>query len=267
MNRALVGVRCRILQAVLVLATVLSIPAQHATAATPALDIYGIWIGVGPGRPDIDPRWRNKPFAPTPEFTEWGAAESRQLGRLGTEMGTPGQCDPVHPVQFLNGSGLFPLQILHGGNQIVMLSEWVGVPRRIYTDGRGHPADLDPTWEGHSIGHWAGNVLVIDTIGFNGRSRPLNAYAANAVNATPESVAVPRFPGSDQLHLAERIQLVGDGNILEVAMTITDPKTYIRPFTTTAYYERRPDIDMQEYVCADNTRIADEGHPVEGTTP
>lgn len=266
MNEAVVGLRWRTLH-VFLAAVALSISAQRAIAATPEPDIYGIWIGVGPGRPDIDPRWRNKRFTPTPEFTAWGAAESQRLGRIGTEIAPAGQCDPVHPVQFLNGSGLFPLQILRGANQIVMLSEFVSVPRRIYMDGRGHPADVDPSWEGHSIGHWEGNVLVIDTVGFNGRSRPLNSYAAAAVDASPESVTVPRLPGSDQLHLAERIQLVGDGNILEVAMVITDPKTYIRPFTATTYYERRPDIDMQEYVCADNTRVADEGHTEEGTTP
>lgn len=243
--------------------TLLCPPVNRATAATPAPDLFGIWIGVGPGRPDIDPRWRNKPFSPVPEFTEWGAAESRRLGRLGTETGTPGECDPINPVQFMSGSGLFPIQILEGSNQIVMLNEWVAVPRRIYTDGRSHPADLDPTWHGHSIGHWDGDVLVVDTVGLNGRTRPLNGYVANAVNATPESTRIPRLPASDQMHIVERIRLVGDGNILEVAMTITDPKTYVRPFESTSYFERRPDIDMQEYVCRDNARTADEGHPTE----
>lgn len=240
--------------------TALFVSVQEATAAGQNPNISGIWIGIGPGRPDIDPRWRNRPFSPAPEFTRWGAEESRKLGRLGTETGTPGACNPVHPVQFMSPAGLFPLQVLRGSNQIVMLNEWVAVPRRIYTDGRDHPTDLDPTWEGHSIGRWEGDVLVIDTIGFNGRARPLNGYAANAVNATPESVKIPRLPASEQMHLVERIRLVGDGNFLEVTTTVTDPKTYVRPFTSTGYHERRPDIDMQEYFCSDNVRTGDEGH-------
>jgi hypothetical protein len=238
---------------------------QHATAAsaTPASqkpNIFGIWLGFGNNRPDIDARWRNKPYSPTPELTKWGAEQSRELGRLGTETGTPGACEPAHPVQFLGGGTLFPLQILDGGNQIVMLNEWIAVPRRIYMDGRGHPPELDPTWQGHSIGHWEGDVLVIDTVGLNGRTRPLNGYAANAVDATPESVKAPRLPASDQMHLVERLRLVGDGSLLEITRTITDPKTYLRPFTSTAYQERRPDIDVQEYYCIDNLRNTDEGH-------
>lgn len=233
---------------------------QDAPAAGPTPDIFGIWLGIGEGRPDIDARFRNTPNSPTPELTEWGAQESRRLGRLGTETGTPGACEPVNPAMFLSGSNLFPVQILEGPNQIVMLNEWQPVARRIYMDGRGHPPDLDPTWEGHSVGHWEGDVLVIDTVGLNGRTRPLNGYVANAVNATPESLKAPRLPASDQMHLVERLRLVGNGNLLEITRTVTDPKTYVRPFTSTVYQERRPDLDVQEYFCSDNERTADEGH-------
>jgi hypothetical protein len=246
--------------AALVLAmTALLFPVK-APAADQNPDITGIWIGIGAGRPDIDSRWRNKAFSPAPEFTRWGAEESRKLGRLGTETGTPGSCNPVHPVQFMSAAGLFPLQVLRGSNQIVILNEWVAVPRRIYIDGRGHPTDLDPSWEGHSIGRWEGDALRIDTIGFNGRARPINGYAANAVNATSESIKIPRLPASEQMHLEERVRLVGDGRFLEVETTVTDPKTYVRSFTSVNYFERRPDIDMQEYFCSDNVRTADEGH-------
>jgi hypothetical protein len=69
------------------------------------------------------------------------------------------------------------------------------------------------------------------------------------------------------MHLVERIRVVGDGNFLEVTMTVTDPKTYVRPFTSVGYQERRPDIDMQEYLCRDNDRTADEGYPEEVKTP
>ena len=239
---------------------------QHSAAASPKPDIFGIFIGIGPGRPDIDPRWRNKSFTPAPEFTRWGAEESRRLGRLGTETGTPGACEPVTPVQFMVANGLFPVQILQGANQIVMLNEWVAVPRRIYMDGRGHPSDLDPTWLGHSVGHWEGDVLVIDTVGLNGRARPLNGYAANAVSSTKASANDARLPSSDQMHIVERLRLVDDGRLLEVSMTITDPKTYLHPFSSVGYLERRPDIDVQEYYCADNLRPRDEGHGESGSS-
>jgi len=246
------------LVALLGVALFTSVPGAAKAAET--RDIFGIWLGIGDGRPDIDPRFRNTANSPTPEFTKWGAEESGRLGRLGTETGTPGACEPVNPAMLLSGSNLFPVQILEGSKQIVILNEWQPVPRRIYMDGRGHPPDLDPTWQGHSIGHWEGDVLVVDTVGLNGRARPLNGYAANAVNATPESLKTPRLPASDQMHLVERLRLVANGNLLEITRTITDPKTYIRPFTSTVYQERRPDLDVQEYFCSDNARPAEEGH-------
>jgi len=58
--------------------------------------------------------------------------------RLGVELPTPGACQPVSPAAFVGG--FFPTQILQGHNQIVMLNEWVAVPRRIYMDGRGFRA-------------------------------------------------------------------------------------------------------------------------------
>ncbi len=223
-------------------------------------DIFGVWLAISSNSSNYDPRWENKPYSPAPEFTEWGAEQSRELGRLGVELPTPGACEPISPASFVGG--FFPTQILQGHNQIVLLNEWVAVPRRLYTDGRGHPAaeDMLPSWEGHSIAHWEGDTLVVDTIGANGRTRPLNGYFAGGINATPESLKVPRLPVSDQLHLVERFRLVGDGNVLEVTKTVTDPKTYVLPITNVVYMERRPDIDVQEYYCADNERTSDEGH-------
>lgn len=233
---------------------------QDAAAASQTPNIFGIWIGIDSKSPNFG-RWKNKPNTPTPEFTAWGAEQSREQGRLGVELPTPGACEPVNPAMFVGG-GLFPNQILQGHNQIVLMNEWVAVPRRIYTDGRGHPPaeDLLPSWEGHSIGHWEGDTLIVDTVGLNGRTRPLNGYFANAVSATPESLKVPRLPSSDQMNLSERFRLVGNGDILEVTRTITDPKAYLRPFTNTIYMERRPDLDVQEYYCSDNMRNRDEGH-------
>jgi hypothetical protein len=241
-------------------ATMLFAAVQSASAAGKTPDIFGIWLAIDRTSPNFA-RWKNKPNAPAPEFTAWGAAKSKEEGRLGVELPTPGACEPINPVQFVGG-GLFPNQILEGHNQIVLMNEWVAVPRRIYTDGRPHPPaeDMLPSWEGHSIGHWEGDTLVVDTLGLNGRTRPMNGYFANAVSATPASLKVPRLSTSDQMHLSERIRLVGDGNVLEVTRTITDPKAYVRPFTNVIYMERRPDVDVQEYYCADNERRTDEGH-------
>jgi hypothetical protein len=251
--------RCSLIAALIGIAMLLP-SAQGASAPGKVPDIFDIWLAIGTDSPNYGKQWANKPNTPEPQFTAWGAERSREQGRLGPELPTPGACEPINPAGFVGG--FFPAQFLQGKNQIVLLNEWVAVPRRFYTDGRGHPSaeDLLPSWQGHSIAHWEGDTLVVDTIGLNGKTRPLNGYFANSVNATPESLKVPRLPSSDQMHLVERYRLVGDGNIMEVTRTITDPKAYLRPFSNTVYLERRPDVDVQEYYCSDNERTTDEGH-------
>ena len=214
-------------------------------------NILGVWIGFG----DANPNFRNTPYPVSPDFTEWGAAESRRL----TTSITPGECNPWPPAMVMGGSNLFPIQILQGPNVIAIHHEAVTQPRRIYMDGRSHPTDdeLFPTFMGHSIGRWEGDTLVVDTVGTNGRARPINGYISGAVNSGPDNP--PRLPGSDQLHLIERIRLVGGGDYLEDTMTVDDPKTYRKPWTVTRYWQRRPDIDLQEYACTDNRRPDAEG--------
>ena len=58
------------------------------------------------------------------------------------------------------------MEILFTPGRITMLGEGDGNRmRRIYTDGRRHPEDPDLTIHGHSIGHWEGDTLVVDTVG------------------------------------------------------------------------------------------------------
>ena len=216
-------------------------------------------MGMG-GVTDADPRFRNTPYPAEPDFTEWGAAESK---RLASPI-TPGECNPWPSVMFMGGSGLFPIQILQGPNLIVIHHEAITQPRRIYMDGRGHPApdDLLPTFIGHAIGRWEGDTLVVDTVGTNGRARPLNGYVSGAVTSGVDTA--PRLPGSEQLHVSERIRLVGGGQYLEDVITVEDPKVYRKPWTVTRYWQRRPDIDLQEYACTDNRRRDAEGQETPG---
>jgi len=221
-------------------------------AAVP--DIWSVWMGMA-GVTDGDPRFRNTPYPAAPDFTDWGAAESK---RLASPI-TPGECNPWAPVTFMGGSGLFPIQILQGPNLIVMHHEAITQPRRIYTDGRPHPPaeDLLPSFLGHSTGRWEGDTLVVDTVGTNGRARPLNGYISGAVNSGVDNAV--RLPSSEQLHVVERIRLVGGGQYLEDVISVEDPKVYRTPWSVKRYWQRRPDIDVQEYACVDNSRRDAEG--------
>lgn len=116
-----------------------------------------------------------------------------------------------------------------------------GTFRQIFTDGRKHPPkdELFPTVNGHSIGHWEGQTLVVDTIG-----------------RTPGPV---RFLGaaafSDQARFSERIRQTGKDR-LEDVMTIDDPVALAHPWTVTLGYDRTTLIDrLDPYYCELDDRI------------
>ena len=109
--------------------------------------------------------------------------------------------------------------------------------RRVYTDGRGHPDDPDLTFHGHSIGHWEGDVLVIDTVG----------VLPETYLALGEAVGVPN---DGDLHVVERIHLKGPDTLVD-ELTITAPHVLTRPWTTSRIYyrQRARKFDIVEGVC------------------
>jgi hypothetical protein len=218
------------------------------------LGFTGVWVAVGTfDDPAGPPPWSNTLWPSQPPFTPWGEEESRRLADINNVV----PCQPGGPVFAMWELGLFPIEILEAPDRIVIKPENVALPRRIYTDGRPHPEDLEPTWMGHSIGRWEGDVLVVDTVGTNGRTRAMNGVGSNARVSSDDRN--PRLPASDQLHLVERLRLVADGEILEDEITINDPKTYTSPFSVKHYWQRRPDVDVLEYFCGDKPRPDDEG--------
>ena len=211
--------------------------------------LTGVWVAVGTFEDPAGPApWSNTPWPSDPPFTEWGAGQSRRLADIKNVV----PCQPGGPLFAMQDIGIFPIEILEAADRIVIKPENSALPRRIFLDGRGHPADLEPSWMGHSIGRWEGDVLVVDTIGTSGRTRGMNGVGSNARVSRDDSK--PRLPVSDQLHLVERIRLVADGEILEDEMTITDPKAYTAPLVLKHYWQRRPDIEVLEYVCGERPR-------------
>jgi hypothetical protein len=140
------------------------------------------------------------------------------------------------------GTGQYPMEILFTPGRVTSLHEaWTG-ERRIFTDGRKHtPIDeLDPSFYGESIGHWEGDVLVVNTIGFK----------------TDTTIATG-LGHSDKMVIDERWYLdPADPNTLVVDMVLTDTEALETPFKTQYRYGRRRDIDLLEFYCAENERNA-----------
>jgi hypothetical protein len=135
-------------------------------------------------------------------------------------------------------SAPFSFEFLLTPGRVTIIAE-NGEVRRIFTDGRGHPADLDATFEGHSIGHWENGVLVVDTIGIS-----KDAELAHGVHQT------------GQTHVLERIYLKNP-NALEDDVTMTDAIALKAPYESSLSYVRTP-VGMVEYVCEQNNKKNDE---------
>ena len=128
------------------------------------------------------------------------------------------------------------MEIILSPGRVTMLGEVDGNRmRRIYTDGRKQNEDPDPTFHGNSVGHWEGDTLVVDTVG----------YAPQAPIAQSEAIGISNNGG---MHTVERIRLTGP-DTLEDVMTITAPKVFTKPWTTTSYYKRVKDFDIIEGQC------------------
>jgi hypothetical protein len=131
------------------------------------------------------------------------------------------------------------MEILFTPGRVTMLGESDGNRiRRIYTDGRKHPEISDPTFHGHSIGHWEGDTLVVDTVDILPQV-PL---------AVSEAAGVPN---NGDMHTIERIHLSDNKDILHVDLEIIAPKIFTKPWKTTRIFfrQRARKFDIVEGVC------------------
>ena len=130
------------------------------------------------------------------------------------------------------------MEILFTPGRVTMLGESDGNRiRRIYTDGRAHPEDPDPTFHGHSIGTWEGDTLVIDTVGI----------LPQAYLAISEALGVPN---NGDMHVIERLHLAGK-DILHDDLEIIAPKVLTKPWKTTRIFfrQRARKFDIVEGTC------------------
>ena len=122
--------------------------------------------------------------------------------------------------------------------------------RTIYMDQREHPRDLLPSYYGHSVGHWEGDTLVVDAVGFN------------------EKFWLSRdgLPHTDRLHLIEKFTRT-DARTLKYEVTIDDPGAYTAPWSSGFNLRWTEGLDLFEYVCQDNNHFPESVFRDAGVTP
>jgi len=124
------------------------------------------------------------------------------------------------------------MHIIQSPKEVVLML--TGRVRHIWLDVP-HAANPKPSWYGESVGRYQGDTLVVDTIGFNGKTF-VDSY---------------RTPHTDKLHVVERFRLINGGNTLEVAFTVEDPGTFYQPWSGTRNRHRVTAADTRpvEFEC------------------
>ena len=210
-------------------------------------DFTGIWQntqGIA-----WQPRIDGKPAPPPPLTPEYQKIFNQRIqdakeGKPSGDM--TAACLPQGMPRIMTMT--YPMEIIQNDIQVNIFAEWMEQTRRIFVDGRPHPSadEIEPTYYGHSIGHWEGNVLVAETVAM----RPETDLEASGL------------PHSDVTVANERIWLAND-NELRDEITLVDPKAYLHPWTVTKIFKRAAaGFTLLPYVCLENNRnpVDDNGH-------
>jgi hypothetical protein len=198
-------------------------------------NLSGVWMRRQPGNSFTD--------SPAPAMTPWAAA---LFDANRPTVGPDAALDANDPTLACNPPGLpyvlaipTPFEFVRAPGQLIQLFEYNHSIRRIHTDGRPHPDDLNDTssheWMGHSVGRWEGDTLVVDTIGFNADTW-LDRLG---------------HPHSDALHVVERLRRL-DADTLEYLVVVDDPKAYEATWEGRLVFERRADWEILEHACVTN---------------
>ncbi len=191
---------------------------SHHDGAVPPHDFSGVWMAPDAFRfapvheqpstflqPWALAKLNTEPLALRKDLAAGHAGNTTALGK-----DQDISCSQINLTDFLNKQK--PMEIVHTPQRIFVFFEYAHTYREIWMDGRAVPDDPDPTYLGTSVGHWEGDTLVVETVGFN------------------DETVLNGMPHSDAAHLVERYTRP-DLDTLEVNLTATDPKAYTKPWT------------------------------------
>ena len=197
------------------------------------------------GKPDLNGVWdipyTNDMARGVPgglPFTPLGAADFKNYDPA--KFDYTGHCLPAGLTRLVNTP--MPMEIVQTPKRTVFLFEGFSSYIVVPTDGRKHTKNPDPTWYGESIGWYEGDTLVVDSIGFNEKTR-LDTIGHGH---------------SDQLHVVQRYTRI-DPKTIAFEVTVEDPKMYTKPFINKRTFRMDPG-ELMEYSCMENNKDLLDGH-------
>ena len=177
---------------------------------------------------------------PDVPFLPWARAIYDYNSKNNSKYDPEGYCLPPGGPRMM--ATPYPMEIIQQPDhkRIVMIFEGAThIWREIFMDGRAHPQGeaLNPTYLGHSVGHWEHDTLVVDVVGFN-ENTWLDYYG---------------HPHTDMLHVVEKFTRPNKGTLHYEAL-IDDPGAYSRPWTVAWNVPWSAESELTEYICQENNR-------------
>ena len=196
-------------------------------------DLTGVWLQPNPGG-----GFKAKDISFTPEYAKIYQEHLDDIAAGKPYRHDQGVCLPRGIVGSMT-SGIYPFEILQqGDSEILVNKETPGNLYRIFLKRQHKAADeLFPTFYGDSVGHWEGDVLVVDTISLG---------AGDTLDS--------QIPNSTALHVVQRLHRVTFDTI-ENEVTIDDAKAYTKAATVTVIYKLHPDWELAEAVCSNERNV------------
>jgi len=209
-------------------------------------DLSGNWSGnpddltvnglpINTKAPPLTPYGKKLFDAAQSNSTQWNSKDPENV------------CDPMGWPRSITFN--FGFQFVTLPDRVLQFFEWGHTWRDIWTDGRKLPPNPPiPRYLGYAVGRWDGESFVVDSNGYDDRSWIAQAPAQ-------QSGRPGGYPHSDEMHVQERYQRLNYG-LLQLTLTVTDPKVYTAPWTTTGKITLIPDSEMAETFCVPSDQIS-----------
>lgn len=228
-------------------AVAVGLAASVSLAAEPegqyaALDSLPDWRGAWfmtftPGAPPPAPPRLKGPYLTA--YEKWRQEVRAKEGVVATSQSN---CLPPGMPSIM-GVPQYPIELIFTPGRVIIHHEAWMQWRNIYTDGRKHTEDPDPTFQGESIGHWEGDALVVDTIGTK------ESLGLTAATRGPVPAHGPKLRILERIHLDPK-----DPDELIDEIRLEDPDALAEPYKQTITYRRDRAQQLLEFVCAENDR-------------
>jgi hypothetical protein len=211
-------------------------------------DISGIWSGNPrdlevngmpldmKALPPLTPYGKKLFEANQSEATQWNSKDPVNI------------CDPMGWPRWITYNFGFQFVVLP--DRVMQFIEWGHTWRDIWTDGRKLPANPPiPRYLGYAVGRWEGDTFVVESNGYDDRSWVAPTPVQRVGAEKPSG-----YPHTDEMRVEERYKRLNYG-LLQVTLTIIDPKVYTAPWTTTGTVTLIPNSELGEHFCVPSDSI------------